>query len=48
MLTYKHISLEHKEAIDGFNCSDEISVELFLKEQAKITFASISGHPAIF
>jgi ribosomal protein S18 acetylase RimI-like enzyme len=34
MLTYKYISLEDKNAVEGFNCSDEISVELFLKEQA--------------
>ena len=34
MLTFKSISSEFQEQIDGFNCSDESSVELFLKEQA--------------
>lgn len=34
MLTYKYISPDYKELIDGFSCPDEISVELFLKEQA--------------
>jgi hypothetical protein len=34
MLTYKNISSDYQELIDGFDCSDEISVEFFLKEQA--------------
>ncbi|CAG7638983.1 hypothetical protein PAESOLCIP111_03997 [Paenibacillus solanacearum] len=34
MLTFNNISSEIKELIDGFDCSDEISVEFFLKEQA--------------
>ncbi|UJF32377.1 GNAT family N-acetyltransferase [Paenibacillus hexagrammi] len=34
MLTYRNISWECQNLIEGFDCSDEISVELFLKEQA--------------
>lgn len=34
MLTYKNISSDYEELINGFNCADEISVEFFLKEQA--------------
>lgn len=34
MLTFKHISPEYQQNIDEFDCSDEISVELFLKEYA--------------
>jgi ribosomal protein S18 acetylase RimI-like enzyme len=34
MLTYKNISSDYQDVIDGFVCPDEISVELFLKEKA--------------
>lgn len=34
MLTFEYIRPEHYEIISHFDCSDEISVELFLKEQA--------------
>lgn len=34
MLNYINISTKHQDIIEGFDCSDEISVELFLKEKA--------------
>lgn len=34
MLDYKYISSMHQDMIKGFDCSDEISVEVFLKEKA--------------
>lgn len=34
MLEFEYIQLKHTKLIEQFNCSDEISVELFLREQA--------------
>lgn len=34
MLTFQYIEPQHTDIIQSFQCSDEISVELFLKEQA--------------
>jgi hypothetical protein len=34
MLTFQYIAPQHAEMIQGFQCPDERSVEMFLKEQA--------------
>jgi len=34
MLNFQYIQTQHAEIIQGFNCPDEPSVEIFLKEQA--------------
>lgn len=34
MLTFQYIEPQHADIIQGFECSDEPSVEYFLKEQA--------------
>lgn len=45
MFQFEYISEEHMDKVMSFDCSDEISVEIFLKEYATSEFRRACGVP---